>query len=626
MATIPDKFGTNLPKNYANLAGRSLADWGGYSNMPAYLQELAMSSQAPSVAAGASPANSPSAVTPDAGGGYAQIKWRGNTGMGGIPQLRRGVTDTYQIPVGQLADFMKSGYGSNFEAMGTFVDGQSIAPKMNVATYTDPMTGEIGKHLLSADKTEGLGYRTIGGTYLPENTPGWQFNAAAAAAKPTEEATATPAANTATTANAGSPYVMSETPDAFKYAEGGLVEDDLEKDETWQLIQRSKAALKERERIEEELRKKNEPTEWEKAKQALRDMTPFAKGGLVEVAQELRDKGRMGDSILAHISPDEARLLKSMGGAGTINPETGLPEYFKLKSLLKFVGPAIGIATGNPLLGALAGGVGGAVGGGGLAGGLMGALGGGLSGATSPGLQMFGGKGFGDMLGVAKQAFGMGGDMISGGGGNDVMMGSSGDDKLNGQMSYPVKGYELGKSGGSGLSTKDMMLLGGAGLAAAGAFANKDQAKKNMKMLKEQQAEQQAKQDEENKSFRSLMESQPTRTFTPAPADYYTYGNRPEWNYYGNYGALQMPERQFAAGGYVGQAGMGGGQDDTIPARLSNNEYVIPADVVAHLGDGTPKEGARKLDGMVGKVRKHKAVKGHPPKAKSIKQYTGGLA
>lgn len=619
MATIPDKFGTNLPKNYANLAGRSLADWGGYSNMPAYLQELAMSSQAPSVAAGASPANSPSAVTPDAGGGYAQIKWRGNTGMGGIPQLRRGVTDTYQIPVGQLADLMKSGYGSNFEAMGTFADGQSIAPKMNVATYTDPLTGEIGKHLLSADKTEGLGYRTIGGTYLPENTPGWQFNAAAAAAKPTEEA-ATPAANTATAANAGSPYVMSETPDAFKYAEGGLVEDDLEKDETWQLIQRSKAALKERERIEEELRKKNEPTEWEKAKQALRDMTPFAKGGLVEVAQELRDKGRMGDSILAHISPDEARLLKSMGGAGTINPETGLPEYFSFKKLLGAALPIVGNLIAPGIGGILGGAAGGALSGGGIEGALMGGLGAGLGnlggsvlgGAGSGG----GGLGFGNMLGG-----------LFGGGGQSQQKADFTDRPWLAEKANDLPWLmDSGNGSGGGISGKNLAMLGGLGVAAAGALANKDQAKKNMKMLKEQQAEQQAKQDEENKSFRSLMESQPTRTFTPPPADYYTYGNRPEWNYYSNYGALQMPERQFAAGGYVGQAGMGGGQDDTIPARLSNNEYVIPADVVAHLGDGTPKEGARKLDGMVGKVRKHKAVKGHPPKAKSIKQYTGGLA
>jgi hypothetical protein len=33
--------------------------------------------------------------------------------------------------------------------------------------------------------------------------------------------------------------------------------------------------------------------------------------------------------MLAHINPQEAAMLKAMGGSGTINPDTGLPEYFK---------------------------------------------------------------------------------------------------------------------------------------------------------------------------------------------------------------------------------------------------------------------------------------------------------
>jgi hypothetical protein len=41
----------------------------------------------------------------------------------------------------------------------------------------------------------------------------------------------------------------------------------------------------------------------------------------------LKSKGRHGDTELAHITKDEARLLKSLGGAGTINPDTGLKEY-----------------------------------------------------------------------------------------------------------------------------------------------------------------------------------------------------------------------------------------------------------------------------------------------------------
>ena len=44
-------------------------------------------------------------------------------------------------------------------------------------------------------------------------------------------------------------------------------------------------------------------------------------------AESLRKKGRHGDTILAHITPSEAKILESLGGSGSINPETGLPEY-----------------------------------------------------------------------------------------------------------------------------------------------------------------------------------------------------------------------------------------------------------------------------------------------------------
>lgn len=53
----------------------------------------------------------------------------------------------------------------------------------------------------------------------------------------------------------------------------------------------------------------------------------FAKGGLADAAEALRQKGRGGDTILAHINPEEAMILKAMGGSGTINPATGLMEF-----------------------------------------------------------------------------------------------------------------------------------------------------------------------------------------------------------------------------------------------------------------------------------------------------------
>ena len=51
------------------------------------------------------------------------------------------------------------------------------------------------------------------------------------------------------------------------------------------------------------------------------------KTDLPALAQMLRAKGRNKDSILAHISPKEAALLKRHGGSGAANPNTGLPEF-----------------------------------------------------------------------------------------------------------------------------------------------------------------------------------------------------------------------------------------------------------------------------------------------------------
>ena len=69
----------------------------------------------------------------------------------------------------------------------------------------------------------------------------------------------------------------------------------------------------------------------------------FAEGGLATlrpITEAIRQQGRYGDTMLAHISPREAMVLKEMGGSGTINPYTGLPEFF-LKKIVKKVGKAL---------------------------------------------------------------------------------------------------------------------------------------------------------------------------------------------------------------------------------------------------------------------------------------------
>jgi hypothetical protein len=50
-------------------------------------------------------------------------------------------------------------------------------------------------------------------------------------------------------------------------------------------------------------------------------------GGLADAAKALQARGRGRDTVLAHITPQEAEMLRKAGGLGTRNPYTGLPEY-----------------------------------------------------------------------------------------------------------------------------------------------------------------------------------------------------------------------------------------------------------------------------------------------------------
>lgn len=67
-----------------------------------------------------------------------------------------------------------------------------------------------------------------------------------------------------------------------------------------------------------------------------------------------------------------------------------------------------------------------------------------------------------------------------------------------------------------------------------------------------------------------------------------------------------------------------GGQSDKVPAMLSPDEYVVDADVVSALGDGSPEAGAAQLDQMRENIRAHKRSAPNnkiPPKAKSPMAY-----
>jgi hypothetical protein len=73
--------------------------------------------------------------------------------------------------------------------------------------------------------------------------------------------------------------------------------------------------------------------------------------------------------------------------------------------------------------------------------------------------------------------------------------------------------------------------------------------------------------------------------------------------------------------------GEGDGQSDDIPAMLADGEYVIDAETVAQIGNGSTKAGAQALDKFRESIRAHKRsapLNKIPPKTKALTSYLKG--
>ncbi len=113
--------------------------------------------------------------------------------------------------------------------------------------------------------------------------------------------------------------------------------------------------------------------------------------------------------------------------------------------------------------------------------------------------------------------------------------------------------------------------------------------------------------------------------------DWYRYGYGPEQSFF-NYVPQGSPNTSRAYTGYAeggfAVKGPGDGREDKIPAMLSDGEYVIDAETVALLGNGSNKAGADVLDQFRVNVRKHKgrelARGGFSVNAKRPEQYMAG--
>lgn len=111
------------------------------------------------------------------------------------------------------------------------------------------------------------------------------------------------------------------------------------------------------------------------------------------------------------------------------------------------------------------------------------------------------------------------------------------------------------------------------------------------------------------------------RDVAMTPEQWKTYGARPEQSFFANVpirpsGIIDTSKRApptpgpeeakgFRTGGFAVR-GPGTGRSDEIPARLSDGEYVIDAETVALLGDGSTQAGSKRLDDFRVNIRKHK--------------------
>lgn len=462
------------------------------------------------------------------------------------------------------------------------------------------------------------------------------------------------------------------------------------------------------------------------------DRPEYARGGLAQMAHRVAHAGRFGDTQLAHVNPDELAMLRAHGALGTTNPETGLPENFGWKDILGIVAPVAGGLLGNWI----SPGIGGVIGAG-LGGAAGGALTGGASGAIGEGLLSAGAAyGLQNAFPDTASALGMGsgglGDMSFSGLG-DALFGSGRDAAPGTQSFYsgifgdpPTPGAPFGApatgAGGAAPSVADAGSASGLTRVAAAGQPGADAGTgggssgggvgswlRNNPMKAAAALALVATMLGQNRTNTQTAQAQPLtpqalpasftasypqprpmqRTQTPYTGDWYTYGLRPEHAFYAN----ANPATQYAEGGEVSGEGWGApthasgglidgpgnGQSDDIPENAPADSYVVPADAVADLGDGSTEaggealdralprggsglaqaaassntgsasvpvkvsrgeyqvapdrvaalgrgsadRGARRLDRMVKNIRRHRAGAGHPPRAKTVRSYLG---
>lgn len=359
-------------------------------------------------------------------------------------------------------------------------------------------------------------------------------------------------------------------------------------------------------------------------------------------AKYLKSHGRGPDDQLVHMSSKELKGLQALalahGGSLSINPHTGLPEAGFLDNIL----PVIAGAALTPFLGPM----GAALATGGFETVRTGDLGKGLM----AGLGAYGGAGLGETLSTA------GGEALSGAAQTSAITnptagatsayqqamesGATGDvaqkafmDASNVQQpNYGQKLFEGAKNVFSS-PTSAMNFAGDnygkIGAAVAPTLMDALSPKQNMPGAPEEDPRYKGSPYRYNlaKNFTGATPVQPNPYYRPTGLGYAAGGDVMMYAG-GSFDDEPRGDDQgfgYAAGGQLGGysdggrmlKGPGDGMSDSIPAvigkrqpaRLADGEFVVPADVVSHLGNGSTDAGAKRLYGMMDKIRKARTGK-----------------
>jgi hypothetical protein len=372
-------------------------------------------------------------------------------------------------------------------------------------------------------------------------------------------------------------------------------------------------------------------------------------------AKHLASKGRDGDSTLVHMSPGEVKGLQALamahGGSLSINPSTGLAEASFLKRIL----PMIAGAALTPFLGPM----GAALATGGFETVRTGDIGKGLM----AGLGAYGGAGLAGSLGSAGASAGL----------NAATTEAATAGANAGTSALQGAGYEAGIKAGLSPEFIQQSAVDYASNAAGSAAAPFSQATQTMLANPMTTGVQQLTQPggpsaiynamptgtlpalgttvasamtPEAPQMPGMPEEDPRYASAP-----YRYNLSPNFSGYvprqpqpyyrptglgyaaggdimmaagGSYEDEPMGD-DFAMGGSIGGysdggrmlKGPGDGMSDSIPgvignrqpARLADGEFVVPADVVSHLGNGSTDAGAKKLYSMMDNIRKARTGK-----------------